>query len=139
MDPHPSHRFTRPLLPRRRFLSRVARCAAVTALLLVASLGLGTVGYHVFAHLGWLDAELNAAMILTGMGPVDPLPTRGAKVFASAYALFSGVVFLSAMSLTIAPLFHRLLHRFHLADEDFAQRHHPPARPASASAHAQEQ
>lgn len=78
---------------------------------------LGTVGYHVFAGLTWLDAELNAAMILTGMGPVDPLRDPGAKVFASLYALFSGVVFLTSMGIVLAPVFHRVVHKFHL-DED---------------------
>jgi hypothetical protein len=111
-----------PLLPRRVFLRRQARCAALGVALLAGALGLGTLGYHGIAGLDWLEAELNAAMILTGMGPVDQLATPAAKIFASAYALFSGVAFLAAMAAISAPLLHRMLHRFHLADEDFAPR-----------------
>jgi hypothetical protein len=76
-------------------------------------------GYHSFARLGWIDSILNASMILTGMGPVDPMTTTAAKLFASAYALFSGVVFLSAMGIILTPIFHRVLHAFHM-DEDRA-------------------
>jgi len=74
----------------------------------------GVLGYHAIAKLGWIDAILNASMILTGMGPVDPMKTSAAKLFASAYALFSGVVFLSAIGIALAPVFHRILHRFHM-------------------------
>ena len=82
--------------------------------LLAAALLLGVAGYHFIAHLGWVDALLNAAMILTGMGPVAVLTSTAAKIFASMYALFSGVVFLSATGVVIAPVVHRVLHRFHL-------------------------
>ena len=75
---------------------------------------MGAFGYHRFEGLPWIDATLNAAMILTGMGPVDELHTRGGKLFALAYALFSGFVFLTAMVLLFAPIAHRVLHRFHL-------------------------
>ena len=78
------------------------------------SLAVGTAGYHWTAGLGWVDSELNAAMILTGMGPVSPLVTTSAKLFASAYALFSGVAFLTSVALIFAPVLHRFLHRFHL-------------------------
>ena len=83
-------------------------------LLIGGSLGIGIVGYHLFVGLGWLDALLNASMILTGMGPVDPVTTAGGKLFASAYALFSGVAFLTIVAVLLAPLIHRFLHRFHL-------------------------
>jgi hypothetical protein len=73
-------------------------------------------GYHRIAGLGWVDSVLNASMILTGMGPVDPMTTTAAKLFASAYALFSGVVFLSAVGIVLSPIFHRILHAFHLDD-----------------------
>ena len=79
-----------------------------------AALAAGVLGYHAIGHLGWIDAILNASMILTGMGPVDPMKTAAAKLFASAYALFSGVVFLSAVGIVLAPVFHRILHKFHL-------------------------
>jgi len=83
-------------------------------IILTASLGVGVVGYHYVARLPWIDALLNASMILTGMGPVDPMPDAKAKLFASFYALFSGVVFLGIASVLVAPFAHRLLHRFHL-------------------------
>jgi hypothetical protein len=82
--------------------------------LIGGSLFLGVVGYHVFAGLTWIDSLLNASMILTGMGPVDRLTGTGAKLFASGYALFSGVAFLSSVGVLVAPVVHRFLHRFHL-------------------------
>jgi len=78
----------------------------------------GVLGYHHFAKLDWVDAVLNASMILTGMGPVAPMNDTASKLFASAYALFSGVAFLSGVAIVLSPLFHRILHHFHLADED---------------------
>lgn len=71
-------------------------------------------GYHLFAGLSWLDALVNASMILTGMGPVDQMTSVGAKLFASFYALFSGVAFLTIVAVLLAPAVHRFLHRFHL-------------------------
>jgi hypothetical protein len=84
----------------------------------VVALLVGTLGYHYLASLAWLDAELNAAMILTGMGPVDPMKTNAAKIFASGYALFSGIVFLTSMGIVLSPVFHRVVHKFHLDDDD---------------------
>jgi len=81
---------------------------------MLISLGLGVMGYHYVSGLKWIDALLNASMILTGMGPVDTMVTTKAKLFASFYALFSGVVFLGVASVLVAPFAHRLLHRFHL-------------------------
>lgn len=86
-------------------------------LVIVLSLGVGVLGYHYLENLGWVDALLNAAMILGGMGPVNSLSTNAGKVFASLYALFSGVIFLAATGVIIAPLVHRVLHRMHLDDE----------------------
>ncbi len=91
-----------------------AHSLAIAIVLLCAALLLGIVGYHFIARLSWVDALLNASMILTGMGPVAVLSTSAAKIFASAYALFSGVVFLSTTGVIMAPLVHRVLHRFHL-------------------------
>ncbi|HEV8336660.1 MAG TPA: hypothetical protein VGR67_09605 [Candidatus Polarisedimenticolia bacterium] len=102
------------LLPRDVFLRRVFRSVLLSAGLISGSLGIGVLGYHFCADLAWMDALLNASMILTGMGPVDPLRTAGAKLFASAYALFSGVAFLSIVAVLMAPVVHRFLHRFHL-------------------------
>ena len=79
-------------------------------------LSIGVLGYHGIAGLSWIDSVLNASMILTGMGPVAAMTTTSSKLFASGYALFSGVVFLSSIGLVLAPLFHRILHKFHLDD-----------------------
>jgi hypothetical protein len=106
------------LLPRRRFLRRQLLHAGASALLIGGSLGLGVLGYHGFERLPWIDSLLNASMILGGMGPVDPVKTEGGKLFASFYALFSGIVFLVAAGVVFAPAFHRFLHRFHLEQEE---------------------
>ena len=84
------------------------------AALIVLALGVGATGYHMFDDLPWLDAVLNAAMILTGMGPIAPISTPAAKVFATLYALFSGVFFLTMVAVLLAPALHHFLHRFHL-------------------------
>ena len=102
-----------PVLPREKFLRRVARHGGVSTLIIVLSLGIGTMGYHVFGELAWIDALLNASMILTGMGPVNILTTNEAKLFASFYALYSGIVFLAATGVFLAPLVHRALHTLH--------------------------
>jgi len=106
-----------PLLPRARFLRRVALHAAVALGVVAGSLGLGMAGYASFEGLGWLDAFLNAAMLLGGMGPVESPATRGGKLFAGFYALYSGLVFLVATGIVLAPVMHRVMHRFHLGDE----------------------
>lgn len=81
---------------------------------MIIALGIGIFGYHWFEGMPWIDATLNASMILGGMGPVSPLNTAGGKLFASAYALFSGVIFIGIMGLILAPFIHRVLHRFHI-------------------------
>jgi len=123
MWPIYEHR-TEPLLPRRRFLRRLLRHALVALALLASSLGLGVLGYHFTEGLSWLDALLNASMILSGMGPVAQLHTQAGKLFASIYALFSGAVFLGIAGIVVAPLAHRLLHRLHLEEG-------PPSEPGS--------
>lgn len=105
---------TEALLPWRAFLARVIRLLAIAGGVVAVVLGIGVVGYHALAGLPWVDALLNAAMILGGMGPVDTLRSDAAKIFASGYALFSGVVFIAVAGLLLAPLFHRVLHHFHL-------------------------
>lgn len=109
-----------PLLPRAAFFLRLARHIAAGLGLIAAALSIGVLGYHFFEGLPWVDAVVNAAMILGGMGPVDALHTVGGKVFASIYALFSGLLFLVVAAVLFAPLIHRLLHRFHLdiADDE---------------------
>ena len=107
-----------PILPTRLFLRRLLACIALALGIVVVALGIGMAGYHFIAGLPWIDALLNASMILTGMGPVDALRSNAAKIFASLYALFSGVVFISLMGLLLSPIAHRVLHKFHLSDED---------------------
>ena len=75
---------------------------------------MGSAGYHYLGNLPWIDSLLNASMILAGMGPVDPLTTDSAKLFATVFALYSGVAFLAIMAILTAPLLHRLLHKFHM-------------------------
>ena len=103
-----------PLLPRRKYVKRVARHGMFSFALITVSLGIGIIGYHFLEGLRWIDATVNAAMILGGMGPVNQLHTTAGKLFAAAYALFSGIVFLAAVAVLFAPMFHRFLHRFHL-------------------------
>ena len=107
-----------PLLPSAAFVFRLGRSFLVTFLIVVVSLLLGSVGYRYLGQLPWIDALLNAAMILTGMGPVDAMTTTGGKLFATFYALYSGIAFLTMMAVVLAPLIHRLLHTFHLDEED---------------------
>jgi hypothetical protein len=115
-------RMHQPLLSTREFLKRLVRSTLFATVLIGVSLLIGAVGYHAFAKLGWIDALLNAAMILTGMGPVDRMESTAGKLFASGYALFSGVMFLTSVGLLLSPVFHRFLHRFHLEmDEERGQ------------------
>ena len=108
------------LLPWPKFVGRMALSFLLAFSIVAMALAIGILGYHYIARLAWIDAVLNAAMILTGMGPVDTMKDTASKLFASAYALFSGVVFLSAVSIVLAPVFHRVLHHFHLDEEDEA-------------------
>ena len=107
-----------PLLPKAAFMVRVVRHAWIAAGIVIGSLAIGVIGYHVFEDLPWLDALVNAAMILGGMGPVNALHTDGGKIFASFYALFAGLVFLIGLGVLFAPAIHRFLHRFHLESDD---------------------
>ncbi len=110
----PFEHHQKPLLPKRAFIQRQLRYAAFSLLILFASLAMGTLGYKIFGHLHWVDALLNASMILTGMGPVDHLDTTAGKLFASFYALFSGIAFLTFAGVLFAPAYHRFLHKLHL-------------------------
>ncbi len=103
---------------RRPFYHRFLLALGLSAGLIGFSLGIGILGYHFIAGFNWMDSLLNAAMILTGMGPGNTLNSDTAKLFASAYALFSGVVFRSATGILLAPIFHRVLHRFHIEERD---------------------
>jgi hypothetical protein len=124
---------TQPLLPRKVFYRRLARNFIVGLAVVCAALLVGMFGYHFLESLPWLDAYLNAAMILSGMGPVDPVKTVPGKVFAGAYALFSGIALLSSAGIIFAPVFHRFIHKFHLESDDApkapqARHPGPPAR-----------
>jgi len=106
------HRAVAPL-SNARFLRRFAGHFAVAAALVALSLGIGMAGYEHFEGMPWRDAFVNSAMLLGGMGPVDPLKTDGGKLFAGCYALYCGLVFLVSAGVLLAPVVHRLLHRFH--------------------------
>lgn len=107
-----------PLARQSVFAKRLAWNGLIGAILLFFSLGIGVLGYHFIENLTWVDALLNASMILGGMGPVNPLQTTAGKIFASLYALYSGVVLLAAVGILATPIFHRFMHRFHLAEDD---------------------
>ena len=100
-------------LPARLFVWRLVSHVATALAVILGSLLLGMCGYVYFEHLTWLDAFLNASMLLGGMGPVDLPKTDGGKLFAGLYALYAGLVFLAVAGLLLAPFAHRLLHRFH--------------------------
>lgn len=106
------------LISRDAFLRRVGRHAGASLVIIIGSLAIGICGYRFLENLSWIDALLNAAMILGGMGPVGELHTTAGKFFASFYALYSGLIVLVAAGVIFAPLFHRFLHRFHLEEED---------------------
>ena len=105
------------LLPIGQFLLRFARHIGISSALVLLSLFIGMLGYVHYEHLSWLDGFLNAAMLLGGMGPVEQPQTSGGKLFAGLYALYSGLVFLVVAGIMLAPVGHRVLHRFHLEDE----------------------
>jgi len=105
---------SKPLLPRRQFYHRLARSAALGAIVVAGALLIGMLGYHLLENMGWVDSFANASMILSGMGPLGELKTTAGKIFAGCYALFSGVAFLTSVGLVFAPVFHRFLHKFHL-------------------------
>jgi hypothetical protein len=111
-------RRSEPLLPRAEFTARLLDHGVWALAVVLLGLAIGTGGYHWLARLPWLDALLNAAMILSGMGPVDPLPNAGAKLFATVYALLSGVLFVGVTGLVLAPVLHRILHRLHLDEPE---------------------
>jgi hypothetical protein len=109
---------TKHLLPRKEYFRRLAHHAALGVAVLVVSLGIGMTGYHVFEKLPWVDAFVNAAMILSGMGPVATLQTDAGKIFAGCYALFSGIALIGILGIIFAPVVHRFLHKFHLEDKE---------------------
>ncbi len=109
---------TDPLASHLVFVRRVIKFATIAFFVIGVALGIGILGYHYIARFSWIDSILNASMILGGMGPMGDLPSDAAKIFASFYALFSGLVFISVMGIVLAPAAHRALHLFHLDEED---------------------
>ena len=106
-----------PLLPRKLFFLRLLKHTSWAFLIILGSLGIGIVGYHVIEGMSWVDAIMNASMILGGMGPVNELHTTTGKLFASFYALFSGIAFLVITGIIVAPVAHRFLHHLHIGEE----------------------
>ena len=103
---------------RKHYVNKIVRSSVFALAILIFSLGVGVWGYCHFYHLNWIDGLLNASMILTGMGPIDAAPDDSAKLFASFYALYSGVAFLTSVAVIFGPVLHRFLHRFHLDVEE---------------------
>ncbi|HWY31627.1 MAG TPA: hypothetical protein VNZ25_04505 [Candidatus Angelobacter sp.] len=108
---------TKPLLPRRVYYQRLVRHAAMGIAIILVSLGIGMAGYHILEKLPWIDAFLNSAMILSGMGPVASMQTDAGKLFAGCFALYSGIALVTILAIIFAPVIHRFLHKFHLEDE----------------------
>jgi hypothetical protein len=106
------HRDSRPI-PLAAFVHRMVRHGALALLLTLVSLAIGMAGYEYYEDLPWRDAFLNSAMLMGGMGPVDPPQTPGGKVFAGLYALYAGMVYLAIAGVLLVPVVHRVLHRFH--------------------------
>lgn len=108
---------SQPLLPIHLFYKRMLWNVLLAATILAACLIMGVVGYHYFAHAAWIDAFHNASMILSGMGPVIEIKTVSGKIFSSAYALFSGVIFITNIGIILSPALHRLFHRLHVEEK----------------------
>ena len=108
---------TERLAPIHVFYGRVFRSLAYAGFILLVFLAIGVLGYHYTDDIAWIDALHNASMILSGMGPVVEIKSTGGKLFSSAYALFSGVAFITNIGIILAPMAHRLFHRLHLDDD----------------------
>lgn len=107
-----------PVASRAEFIWRLLGFGAIATAVVVAALGVGVCGYHYFCDLAWIDSLLNASMILGGMGPVNPITTTAGKLFSAFYALFSGLIFVISFSVIISPVVHRVLHKFHVDEDD---------------------
>ncbi len=117
MFEHRSQKLLTPL----QFLVRFLKSAAAAGVIIGGSLAIGILGYHWTEGLSWIDSFLNASMILTGMGPVSPLHSGLAKLFASFYALYSGIAFITTSGILLAPILHRLFHKFHMSVDNTGQ------------------
>lgn len=105
------------VVPHHQFLKRLLRNLAIGVALSALSLFVGMLGYKHYEHMSWVDAYVNAAMILSGMGPMGELKTEGGKLFAGTYALFSGIIFLVIAGVIFIPVFHRFFHQFHIEEQ----------------------
>jgi hypothetical protein len=119
------------LAPLGVFIRRMLSSLGIGLGMIAVALSIGIAGYRWIAGFGWIDSLLEASMILGGMGPVNPLPSDGAKLFASFYALFSGLIFIGVMGVVLTPLAHRMIHKFHLDDEDLAKKSAPETNTTS--------
>ena len=106
------------LASRSVFFQRVAVSLLIAFGMIAFALAIGIIGYHTLAGFGWIDSLLEASMILGGMGPVNPLTNDASKIFASLYALFSGLMFIGIMGVVLSPIVHRFLHKFHVDEKD---------------------
>ncbi len=114
------------------FSSRILRNGLWALALIVAAMAIGMAGYMGFENMSFVDAFANAAMILSGMGPLQPLATTGGKIFAGLYAIASGLLLFAIAGIILLPVYHRILHRFHVAIEDEEPRPRPRSRPRAA-------
>jgi hypothetical protein len=105
-----------PVLPLGPFLRRMVRHGAIVFEFALVSIAIGMAGFHLFADQAWIDAFLNTAMLLGGMGPVGEIRSTGGKLFAGIFALYAGLAFIVAFAVLTAPVLHRLIHRFHLEE-----------------------
>jgi hypothetical protein len=109
---------SKPLLPRAEFIKRMVFFSLLSAGFVAFSLIIGMIGYRIFEDFSWVDAFVNAAMLMGGMGPVNELHTDAGKIFAGFYSMYCGLVFIIAVGFLIAPIFHRFLHKFHLGMDE---------------------
>lgn len=114
-------RSSQPLVSWRLFLRRMVIYVAIATGINVVFLGIGTLGFHSLEPLDWMGAALNAAMIMTGNGPISPMHTAGGRAFQLCYALMGGIVFVLVVSVVLGPVIHRILHAFHLGIDDAAK------------------
>lgn len=115
--PKPFEHHSEPLLPKHLFFKRLRNNTLKGIGILFASLFFGMAGFHILAEQSWIDALVNSAMLLGGMGPVGDIQSVVGKLFASFFALFAGIIFLAVVTLLFAPVYHRFLHKFHLEEE----------------------
>ena len=106
------------LAPVSIYVQRIVASLALAFILILIALSVGIAGYHLIAGFNFVDSLLEASMILGGMGPVRELPNDGSKIFASFYALFSGVIFIALMGIILSPIAHRVMHKFHIDEKD---------------------